>query len=64
MSACGSKTEKDQLSATPTSVPGATSSTQPQKEKVNLKWFIDGPANAKLPSAQDDFVKTEGSSRN
>lgn len=61
LSACGSNGGTNNSDATPAPTPGTTAgaatATPPQKEKLELKWFIEGPANSQLPSAQDDFVK-------
>ncbi|WP_127583178.1 extracellular solute-binding protein [Paenibacillus koleovorans] len=56
LSACGSN--EGSGSASPSVSPSAGASAKPaQKEKLELKWFIDGPASSQLPGAQDDFVK-------
>ncbi len=62
ISACGSNEGTSNSSATPTPTSAktdgaATASTAPQKEKLDLRIMIEGPANAQLPGNADDFVK-------
>ncbi|WP_409342794.1 hypothetical protein [Paenibacillus sp. MBLB4367] len=57
LSACGAKeAEKPKASEGTKANASASPSAAAKKEKIELNWFINAPANTNLPDASKDFV--------